>query len=152
MDVRSAMILAVVQGLTEFLPVSSSGHLVIVRELLHVEEALLSFDVLMHLGTLISVFLVFREDVRALINATVGIVVDIFHGVCIRSAISKDDYRKMAIFIVIASVPAGNYGNGVQTLGVHAVLFQTGCGDLSCGYRNRALARRILIQEPHQTR
>ncbi|HHX26133.1 MAG TPA: undecaprenyl-diphosphate phosphatase [Firmicutes bacterium] len=110
MDVRSAMILAVVQGLTEFLPVSSSGHLVIVRELLHVEEALLSFDVLMHLGTLISVFLVFREDVRALINATVGIVVDIFHGVCIRSAISKDDYRKMAIFIVIASVPAAIMG------------------------------------------
>ena len=110
MDIKSAVILAVVQGLTEFLPVSSSGHLVIVRELLHVEEALLSFDVLMHLGTLISVFLVFREDVKALINATVGIAVDIFHGGCIRSAVSKDGYRKVAIFIIIASVPAAVMG------------------------------------------
>ncbi|NLA07929.1 MAG: undecaprenyl-diphosphatase, partial [Firmicutes bacterium] len=42
MDIADAIILALVQGLTEFLPVSSSGHLVIVRELLHMEEALLT--------------------------------------------------------------------------------------------------------------
>lgn len=110
MDIKSAVILAVVQGLTEFLPVSSSGHLVIVRELLHVEEALLSFDVLMHLGTLISVLLVLREDVKALVNAAAGIVVDIFRGVCLKSAVSKDGYRKLAIFIIIASLPAAVMG------------------------------------------
>ncbi|NLB74196.1 MAG: undecaprenyl-diphosphate phosphatase [Firmicutes bacterium] len=110
MDIRSAVLLAVVQGLTEFLPVSSSGHLVIVRELLHVEEALLSFDVLVHLGTLISVLLVFREDVKALVCASVGIIVDVFRGVSIRSAIMKDGYRKIAVSIIIASVPAAVMG------------------------------------------
>lgn len=110
MDIKNAVILAVIQGLTEFLPVSSSGHLVIVRELLHVEEAVLSFDILMHLGTLVSVLLVFREDVKALINAVAGIVVDIFRGDCIRSAVSKDSYRKVAIFIIIASAPAAVMG------------------------------------------
>lgn len=116
MDIADAIILAVVQGLTEFLPVSSSGHLVIVRELLHVEEALLTFDVLVHLGTLVSVILVLWNDVKALVNAVVGIIVDIFHGCHISAAVSKDGYRKLAIMIIVASLPAAVMGIVFQPL------------------------------------
>lgn len=110
MDVGSAVVLAVVQGLTEFLPVSSSGHLVIVRELLHTKEALVTFDVLVHLGTLISVFLVFWDDVKALVSAAYGIVIDIFHGCHIKTAVSKDAYRRLAWLIILSSVPAAVMG------------------------------------------
>lgn len=116
MDIADAIILALVQGLTEFLPVSSSGHLVIVRELLHMEEALLTFDVLLHLGTLISVILVFWDDVRALVNAAVGIIVDTFHGYGIIAAVSKDNYRRLAIMIAVASLPAAVMGIVLKSL------------------------------------
>ncbi|HCD41806.1 MAG: undecaprenyl-diphosphate phosphatase [Bacillota bacterium] len=110
MDIKSALALAVVQGLTEFLPVSSSGHLVIVRELLHVEEALISFDVLVHLGTLVSVLLVFREDVKALISAALDMIGDVVHGTSMKDAVSKSFYRKVAVYIVVGSVPAAIMG------------------------------------------
>ena len=110
MDIKSALALAVVQGLTEFLPVSSSGHLVIVRELLHVEEALISFDVLVHLGTLVSVLLVFREDVKALISAALDMIGDVVHGTSMKDAVSKSFYRIVAVYIVVGSVPAAIMG------------------------------------------
>lgn len=110
MDITSSIVLAVVQGLTEFLPVSSSGHLVIVRELLHIQDGLITFDILVHLGTLISVFLVFWGDVKALVCAVVGIVGDVLHGCPMRAAVSKDDYRNLACLIVLASLPAAIMG------------------------------------------
>ncbi|NLJ59434.1 MAG: undecaprenyl-diphosphate phosphatase [Firmicutes bacterium] len=116
MDIASAVILAIVQGLTEFLPVSSSGHLVIARQLLHMDEALLTFDILVHLGTLISVVLVFWNDVKALIGAAVGIIVDILRGCGIKAAILKDDYRRLALFIIIASVPAAIMGMALKSI------------------------------------
>lgn len=62
MAVWQSLVLGVVQGLTEFLPVSSSGHLVIFQHLFGMKEAPLTFDVLVHLGTLLAVLLAFRED------------------------------------------------------------------------------------------
>ncbi|MCR3921942.1 MAG: undecaprenyl-diphosphate phosphatase [Firmicutes bacterium] len=58
-----AIILGLVQGLTEFLPVSSSGHLVIFQELLGVQEAGITFEVMVHFGTLLSVIWVFGGDI-----------------------------------------------------------------------------------------
>lgn len=57
-----AAVLGIVQGLTEFLPVSSSGHLVLGQRLLGVQEPSLLFDVAVHVGTLIAVLAVFRQD------------------------------------------------------------------------------------------
>ena len=57
-----AIILAVVQGLTEFLPISSSAHLILVPELLHWPDPGLAFDVALHLGTLIAVLLYFFRE------------------------------------------------------------------------------------------
>ncbi|MCB9882320.1 MAG: undecaprenyl-diphosphate phosphatase [Planctomycetes bacterium] len=63
-------ILAVVQGLTEFLPVSSSGHLVLSRELLHIElENPLVVDIALHVGTLLAVFWVYRTDVLGILRS-----------------------------------------------------------------------------------
>lgn len=56
------IILGLVQGLTEFIPVSSSGHLVLARELFNIEPSLF-FDVVLHLGTLLAVLIYFREDI-----------------------------------------------------------------------------------------
>lgn len=64
MDWTHSLLLGVIQGLTEFLPVSSSGHLVLGQRLLGLTEPHLLFDVAVHVGTLLAVFVVFAEDLR----------------------------------------------------------------------------------------
>lgn len=61
------LLLAVVQGLTEFLPVSSSGHLVLARDALEVRDGGLALDVALHLGTLAAVLVAYRREVRQLL-------------------------------------------------------------------------------------
>lgn len=114
MDVVKAVVLGMVQGLTEFLPVSSSGHLVIVREILKAQEALLSFDVLVHLGTLAAVVLVFRRDVARLVSAAVGVAADVARGTGLGKAISRDDWRKMVFLIIVASIPTAIMGLALE--------------------------------------
>ncbi|MDR0363560.1 MAG: undecaprenyl-diphosphate phosphatase [Bacteroidales bacterium] len=64
-----ALILGIVQGLTEFLPVSSSGHLVMMKELLGVEQTgSVAFEVVVHAATVLSVIIVFRKDIRKLLS------------------------------------------------------------------------------------
>lgn len=67
----NALLVGIVQGLTEFLPVSSSGHLVISQHLLKVEMPGLTFEILLHFGTLISVFWVFRKRLLSIIMSFV---------------------------------------------------------------------------------
>lgn len=62
-----AVFLGIVQGLTEFLPISSSGHLVLFQRLFGLEEGALTFDVLLHFGTLIAVFAVYWRDILHLL-------------------------------------------------------------------------------------
>ena len=69
MEIVKAIILGIVQGLTEFLPVSSSGHLVIGSQLLNFSEQGVVFSVCLHLGTLFSVMIVFRKDIQAMCMA-----------------------------------------------------------------------------------
>jgi undecaprenyl-diphosphatase len=89
-------ILAVVQGLTEWLPISSSGHLVITQKALGLNLPLI-YSVMLHLGTLIVVFTVFRKDIADIIKAVV-----------------KRDFEteegKLALFIVVGSVPTAIIG------------------------------------------
>ena len=69
MELIKAVVLGIVQGLTEFLPISSSGHLVIGSELLDFQEKGIAFDVFLHLGTLLAVVLVFRKEILGMIVA-----------------------------------------------------------------------------------
>ena len=67
MDWIQALILGIVQGFTEFLPISSSGHLVLAQALLGIEQPGNEFEILVHLGTLASVLLVFFNDIKSLL-------------------------------------------------------------------------------------
>jgi undecaprenyl-diphosphatase len=69
MNLIQAVVLGLVQGLTEFIPVSSSGHLVIMEHLLGVESAGLTFDVALHIGTLTSLLIFFYKDIWRLLKA-----------------------------------------------------------------------------------
>lgn len=69
MDTLQAILLGIVQGITEFLPVSSSGHLQIAKELLGVEiEENLTFDVTLHAATVLSTLVVLWSEVRRLVQ------------------------------------------------------------------------------------
>jgi len=68
MDIFQAVILGLVQGITEFLPISSSGHLVLAESLMHLDvEAMKSFDIAVHFGTLLAILLYFRKDFLKLV-------------------------------------------------------------------------------------
>jgi len=69
LTVLKAVVLGMVQGLTEFLPVSSSGHLVIGSQILGFHEPGIVFEVCLHLGTLVSVILVFHRELRQMVRA-----------------------------------------------------------------------------------
>ena len=71
MDIWSAIFLGLVQGLAEFLPISSSGHLSVLQNLFHLnslEEGHLLFDVLLHLGTLVSICICYWSDITAIVR------------------------------------------------------------------------------------
>ena len=69
MDLFKAIVLGLIQGLSEFLPISSSGHLVIFAEILNFHEEGIAFEVFLHFGTLISVLIAFRYELKRMILA-----------------------------------------------------------------------------------
>lgn len=82
------IILGVAQGATEFLPVSSSGHLTILQDVLNITENRILFDIFLHLGTLIAICVFFAKDIVALVSSK----------------------RKWIPYLILASVPAGLVG------------------------------------------
>ncbi len=106
-----AIILGIVQGLTEFLPVSSSGHLVLIPFLLNWNldpQKAFIFDVLVQLGTLFAVFVYFRKDLLAILKA-------FFNGIKQRKPFAEADSR-LGWFIILATIPAGLIGLLLQDL------------------------------------
>ncbi|MBD3223968.1 MAG: undecaprenyl-diphosphate phosphatase [Caldithrix sp.] len=101
-DLINAIILGVVQGLSEFLPISSSGHLVLFSNLLGFEEEGVAFEVFVHFGTLLSVLLAFRKDLFEMIKALY-----LF-------GIKKDNNFRMSfmwdIYIIVGTIPVAIIG------------------------------------------
>ncbi len=75
MSYLQAIFLAIVQGLTEFLPISSSGHLVIFQKLFHFSEAPVFFDVLVHVGGLGAILVFFRKELVKISRKTVWLII-----------------------------------------------------------------------------
>ena len=105
MSIWEAIFYGIIQGLTEFLPVSSSGHLAILQNILGFGENMdaVAFNVLLHLGTLIAVFAVYYKDIFALIRSFFSLCGKIFHGNFKMS--EYDLHEKLVIYIVIGTLP-----------------------------------------------
>lgn len=107
MTVIKAFILGLIQGVSEFLPISSSGHLSIAGQLMGMDpEAsnLLSFNILLHVATLAAVFIVFRNDIWEMIKAFFGMLRDLFSGKGLR--LKEFTYRRLIIMLIAGTIPA----------------------------------------------
>jgi undecaprenyl-diphosphatase len=105
MTIFHAIILGIVQGLTEFLPISSSAHLVIAPYLFNWDfpkDQIFVFDVLVQMGTLAAVIVYFWKDL-------IKIVIGFFKGIIARKPFQSDEAR-MGWFIILASIPGGLAG------------------------------------------
>ena len=92
-----AVLLGILQGITEFLPVSSSGHLVLAQSLLPgFQEPAALFDAILHGGTLVAVLVYFRTDVTALLS-------------CLRRG-GDPGHRRLLLWLVAGTVPTGVVG------------------------------------------
>lgn len=99
MNFLDAVLLGLVQGLTEFLPVSSSGHLVLAQELLGVDDKGVTFEVLVHFGTLLSVVIYFWRPLWRMLLSIIP---------PFREEYARE--RKMIGFLILASIPAAFVG------------------------------------------
>ena len=128
LEIIKAILLGAVQGLTEFLPISSSGHLVLGSKLLDFQEQGLAFDVFVHFGTLLSVCIVFRHELAAMLVAPFAVL---------RGHADEEltRYFYWDIYVVMATLPAVAAGlllrssiEGIfsNILLVYCMLFVTG--------------------------
>ncbi len=85
MTILQAVILGIVQGIAEFLPISSSGHLVLFQKVLGVSEVTIFFDIILHIGTLIPVLIVYRKDIIEIL---------------------KKPNQKMTYLLIVGTIPA----------------------------------------------
>lgn len=105
MTIGYILFLALIQGLTEFLPVSSSGHLALAPKLLHAHDQGLAMDVALHVGTLLAVLVYYRRDIFAMLAA-------LWH----RHDPARADERRLALFIGISTIPAVVFGLALHEL------------------------------------
>src|SRR5258706_2602890 len=100
MTILQAIVLGAVQGVTEFLPISSTAHLILLPWFLGWPDPGLSFDVALHLGTLVALLIYFRAEWVALITSAFGLL---------RGRTQSPDAR-MAMLIVAATIPGAIAG------------------------------------------
>ena len=108
MNIIQGIIIGIVQGLTEFLPVSSSAHLVFIQNILGVESSL-AFDVFLHLGTLIAVLWFFRADIYKMLVSWWYSIQDILQG-RFKEGFNEDPYKRLAWYVILATIPVGIVG------------------------------------------
>ena len=109
MTTFQAIILGLIQGLAEFLPISSSGHLALAQHFFGINsDSVLIFAVLLHVGTLISVFIVYWKDILGLIYEFFGTFADLVKTK--RFDVNKNATRRMCWLIITATVPTAVIG------------------------------------------
>ena len=110
MNLTEAVVLGVVQGVTEFLPVSSSGHLVLFQHLLGIKEPMLAFDISVHIGTLFAVVIYFRKDIIGIVRSLSRLISVLPDKKATAGLMAQDRDIRMALLIVAGSVPTAVLG------------------------------------------
>ena len=122
MSLLQSILMGLIQGLTEFLPVSSSGHLALFKILFDVNtETGLLFDVMLHVGTLVAICIVYYKDIIRLVIEFIGMLIDGGYNLVtwMRKRRGKDgayrhviynSYRKMVMLVIVSTIPTGIIG------------------------------------------
>lgn len=125
MNLIEAIFMGILQGITEFLPVSSSGHLAILKNLIGLKDVGLAFDILLHVGTLIAVFVAFWKDIVELIVNGFGILGDwsvnaarFLKNLTVKEKdkkleykkVLKTPYRRFVMLVIVSSIPTAIMG------------------------------------------
>lgn len=124
MSLINSIFLGIIQGLAEFLPISSSGHLAILQEVLNVKGAGMVFDIMLHMGTLIAIFICYWKDIKKLFIEGILIIRDFCINIArlIKNIGKKDSekvkylnmvrspYRKFVMLVIVSSIPTAIIG------------------------------------------
>ena len=120
MSLLQSVLMGLIQGLTEFLPVSSSGHLALFKILFNVNtDTGLLFDVMLHVGTLLAVCIVYYKDIIHLVKEFIGMVVDCIYilsiligkkGQGVYRHVIHNGYRKFVMLVIVSTIPTAILG------------------------------------------
>jgi undecaprenyl-diphosphatase len=110
MEIYQGIILGILQGVTEFLPVSSSGHLVLGQIYFNITEFVLIFDISVHMGTLLAVCVVYFPDIKLIVGSIFGLLANLVGRKPIGPLLKTDENLKLAAFIILGSVPTALIG------------------------------------------
>lgn len=135
MSVLYAILLGALQGITEFFPVSSFGHLSVIQSVFHVERSTgVLFETLLHLGTAIAVFMAFQKDILKIGTELLGMIMDLTGNLNLYihnkrtgenlhyAKIITGTYRKFAALVVVSSIPTAILGYGARRLVTKAAI------------------------------
>jgi len=106
----SLILLGIIQGLTEFFPVSSSGHLVIAKYFLQLKLPGAAFEAFLHFGTVVAVIVLFRKEIKELVISFFDSINKLSHGENISNIFKNNLSSKLAWFLVISTMPAAIIG------------------------------------------
>jgi undecaprenyl-diphosphatase len=110
MDTEQTIFLGIIQGLTEFLPVSSSGHLVIFQHLIGLKNPELLLDISLHVGTLLAVLIFFWADIKMMIYESIGLVGNLFQKQNPSSKTQQFPHAALIAWIITGTVPTALIG------------------------------------------
>lgn len=128
MSVIEAFLLGLIQGITEFLPISSSAHLIIFRHFMGVKDTqTVFFHVLLHFGSMIAILLAFSKEWKRLFLALCGIVLDLFYNLKEHFSVPHQEsrqyrkvlgsnYRMLAFLLILTTIPTALIGGMIQSL------------------------------------
>ncbi len=102
LSIIQAIILGIFQGVTEFLPISSSGHLVLLQKLFNINEGTLFFTVMLHLGTFVSIVIVYFKDIMNIIIECIKLIVDVIKN---KRIVLDNDYKILGVLVIVGSIP-----------------------------------------------